>query len=349
MVTPELLEYIRKEIGKGKTREEIYGTLISSGGWEEADLSEAFRVVIPMQNNVILPKSIMEKQLEEKKPIETMPSSPLSPISSSSSPASYSPSLSIFKSTPSSKTVSTSRSSLWQNLIFIILGLFCIISWYFYQPQIINFWNLSINNFKKIRLPSFDFSFLNKSENIVSGVPVENNETIPFSVVLPNTQIKDCGTGVAPKLNNPASYKNDPVLFCLGVSALNCENAIGVLKDDFFPSILEITKLSDSCNFKLSYGADNVLMDTAGKKLALQYISCPINIVKAIDNTNPEAAKFLAPDKTDLSKYASQIYFYGTLGLFVENNLDQNKIQNLGCQGEYIQSVIASYNLSLKK
>ena len=72
-------------------------------------------------------------------------------------------------------------------------------------------------------------------------------------------------------------------------------------------------------------------------------ILCPIDVVKAIDNTKPATPKFNAPNKADFSEYASDVYFYGTLGLFAENNLDMAKIQALGCSGEYIQSVIASY------
>ncbi|MFA6353370.1 MAG: hypothetical protein WCW93_00310 [Candidatus Paceibacterota bacterium] len=61
MVTPELLEYVRIGITHGKTREEINQVLISHGGWSEADLSEAFRTVIPMQG-VVLPNLVVEDQ-----------------------------------------------------------------------------------------------------------------------------------------------------------------------------------------------------------------------------------------------------------------------------------------------
>ncbi|MEK7080779.1 MAG: hypothetical protein AAB902_00035, partial [Patescibacteria group bacterium] len=52
MITQELLGYIRIELSKGKTREEIRQALLSGGGWSEDDLSEAFRTVIPMQSPV---------------------------------------------------------------------------------------------------------------------------------------------------------------------------------------------------------------------------------------------------------------------------------------------------------
>jgi len=329
MVTPELLEYIRTEISKSKTREEVHKALISSGGWSESDLSEAFRTIIPMQ-------SFIQPTIQ-----------PITQSEKSSTPVSTSlPSFSLLRSTP--KPSSSSSSLLKVLIILIVLGGLGFGTWYYRLP-IIGFWNSSVSNLKKIQLPSFDFSFLNESKDIVPNTPVENNTTTPTPVVQPVIQVKDCGVGMTPKLDTPSSYKNDPVLSCLGESALICENAKGVLKDDFFPTIFEITKLQNSCNFKLSYEADSILIDINGQKLAGQYISCPINIVKAIDNTNPAAPKFTAPDKTDLSKYSSQIYFYGILGLFLENNLDQNKIQGVGCEGSYIQSMITSYKLSQKK
>ena len=52
MVTQELLNYIKIEFSKGRTREDIKGTLVSEGGWSEEDLNEAFRTAIPMQNIV---------------------------------------------------------------------------------------------------------------------------------------------------------------------------------------------------------------------------------------------------------------------------------------------------------
>jgi len=336
MITPELLEYVKTEIGKGKTREEINRTLISEGGWNADDLSEAFSVPVPDVAGGVGPEGLALN----------------------------------------SSTSATGRSATgWQNLTFFILGLFCVISWYFFQPQIVNFWNrgvessqeVSINSwnayanlfkevsfpalkFPSFNLPSFTFKLpslslpsldFGKIFNVPDKAPLtDNNITIPVSK---EVGIKNCGVGTAPKLDNLAASQNNSVLSCLGASALNCENATGILKDDFFPTIFEITKLPDACDFKLSYGADSPLIDITGKKLALQHISCPISIVQAIDNTKTSAPQFIAPNKTDLNKYASQIYFYGTLGLFVENNLDKNKIQALGCSGDYIDSIIASY------
>jgi hypothetical protein len=155
--------------------------------------------------------------------------------------------------------------------------------------------------------------------------------------------VKDCGSGLAPKLGAPLTYENNSVLSCLGEGAISCENTQGTLKDDFFPTIFQITNEGGACKFKLSYGADSKLVDITGHKLAGQSISCPIDIVRTIEDTSSATPRFILPDKTDSSKYASQIYSYGTLGLFIQNNLDGNKIRALGCDGAYIGSVIASY------
>ncbi len=339
MITPELLEYVRTGVAQGHSREEINEALISGGGWSEADLSEAFRILIPMQRTVVPTLTFV--------PAPTVGPTPI--------PA----------TTPTINSTSKTKFKIpWYDLVFVIMGLFCAVFWYFYQPQVTDLWNrgvkslqeLSVFKFKlptlgsqpfefpSLNLPSFDFKFpsvdfgsifyANKKQlvnNIVASIPKEI------------IKIKNCGVGVSPKLDTPSLYLNDPVLACLGASAVNCENAQARLKDDFFPTIFEIIKLPNACNFKLSYEIDSILTDITGKKLALQHISCPLSIVKAIDNINPTTPQFISPDKTNLSNYASQIYFYGILGLFVENKLDQNKIQALGCNGDYINSVIASY------
>ena len=86
MTTPELLNYIRNEITKGKTREDIHRVLMSNGGWTEDDLSEAFRVIIPM-GSVIMPTPISPVltpvSAPAPNPILQTPTAPIStPVSS---------------------------------------------------------------------------------------------------------------------------------------------------------------------------------------------------------------------------------------------------------------------------
>ena len=313
----------------------------------------------------------------------------------------------------------------WQHFIFIVFGLLCVFSWYFYRPQIISYYNQGMENsqelssnswtayssiFKDVSFPALKLSSLNYNFPSYQfqkfTLPSFNLPTFPtlklpalalewpsfklpslklpflnynlpslnsklLALTLPNFDFKlpminlfsaakqpvqetikatkDCGTSAALDLNDPATFENNPTLACLGASAINCENAKGVIKDDLFPTVFEISRSQNSCSFKLSYPADSALTDVTGAKLAGQYISCPVYIVKMIDNANPSAPKFISPDKTDFSKYGSEIYFYGTLGVFVENNLDKNKMEASGCGGSYIDSMIAGYNLSRPK
>jgi len=286
MITPELIGYIRGEFAKGRTRDEIHAGLVADGGWSEADLNEAFRVVIPMQG--------------------------------------------FAAGSSASKKIKLSR----QNLAFIIIGLLCVIIWWFYHPPIISFWNSSVDKLAGLSFPSFGAKKANNPENTVPS---------DTEVIINTVKEKDCGIGTAPDLKNPSTYENDAVLTCLGNSAFRCEDAKAVLKNDLFPTIFQIIKNQDSCNFQLSYGPDSTLIDITGQKLASQYILCPLGIVKAIDENNSQFTIFKAPSVENLSKYASQIYFYGILGVFMENNVEKNKIQALGCSGEYLDSVIASY------
>jgi len=309
MVTPELIGYIKGELVKGRTREDIHSTLVSDGGWSEDDLNEAFGSVLSTHDLSALDTAVQDSEIS---------------------------------SVAKNKTIS--RSFL-ENLIFIVVGLTLVFSWYFFRPQIISFWDSGVDGWgsgidklSELFVPLFNHKTNIVKEKIDVMMPLENQA----NVFVTNT-IKDCGTSVVPNLKNPTAYQDDPVLACLGASVAVCKPARAVLSDTLFPNIFEILKNQDTCNFRLSYSADSTLVDITGKKLALQYISCPISIVKEIDETK-HPTLFKNPDINNSSKYGSQIYFYGTLGLFLENNIDQNKIDAVGCSGDYIKTVLAGYN-----
>lgn len=296
MITPELINYIKGELAKGRTREDIRSTLAREGGWSDADLSEAFRTVLPMQN------------------------------------VTQSPSVGQVFVSPK-----ISPKLLKIILIVIVVAGLGFAVW-FYRTPLMSFWNLGID--KIVELYSSYFG----PKKPVETVDTTSQNNIVIAPIVKT--IKDCGTTDSPNLKNKSTYENNTVLNCLGDSALRCEDAKAIVQDDLFPGVFEIVKNENvgqnTCNFRLSYSADSTLVDITGKKLALQYISCPINIVKAIDESkNP--LSFSSPSFDNLGKYASQIYFYGTLGLFVENNIDKNKIQNLGCSGSFIDVMIESY------
>jgi hypothetical protein len=281
MVTPELIEYIKGEVGKGRTREEIHQTLASQGGWNEDDLSEAFRTVIPM-GNVITPAPTANTKIENTK-------------------------------------------KHWGNLVFVLVGIAIVFAWYFYRPQIIDAWNTLIGVWNKV-------SFNQEKET-------ENTGEEKGIFVGP----KNCGAGAI--LNPDGAYEENTELSCLGESAVRCEEAMGIIKNDLFPTVFEIVKTQSACNFRLSYPTDSTLVDINNQKLAGRYISCPLDLVKGLDTTIPDTVGFVIPTKSNFSEYASQIYFYGTLGLFAENDLDKGKIISFGCEGDYIDSVIESYKI----
>jgi len=308
MITPELIGYIKGEFAKGRTREEIRTTLVTGGGWSEADIGEAFKTLIPMQQGFISPQNNSGNMVI-------------------------------------TGNISKKSGSFWPNFIFVIIGIVCVVSWYFYHPQITSFWNSTMDKLPDFSMPSFNFD---KITGLFGGSKDEVVAPPTNPVVKPVVDIiKDCGIGTAPNLKEPLTYQNDPVLTCLGDSALRCESAKAILQDVYFPTIFQITQSQnagqDICSFKLSYGADSTLTDATGKKLAGQYIACPIDIVKAIDETKTPSL-FSIPSISNPSRYASQVYFYGTLGLFIENNMDKDRIQALGCSGDYISSIVASYN-----
>lgn len=359
MVTPELTEYIRGEFAKGRTREEIRSDLVAGGKWGEADLIEAFKTVTPMQgffapniaveNTDTTPATPVAPPIIDKPIIET-PAVIEKPVIEEPIPVIEKPAIEkpiIAKEDiaeadlPKEDTPKTdllkeeaSPNPFWQkqNLAFVVAVLVCITTLYFAGSQMINFWSSgSMNN-----------------ANDLSKDAVPPEETDIASQDIP---ARDCGITKRPDLKNPLSYENNTVLNCMGDSALSCVDAKAVLKDDLFPTVFEIVRDKNAsqnmgqnaCSFKISYPEDSALVDSIGRKLALQYISCPISIAKAVDESNPKAPIFKVPSYNNLSKYASQIYYYGIIGVFIENDVDQNKILNLGCDGEYISFLIASY------
>src|SRR3989338_5085395 len=315
MITPELISYIRGELGKGRKREEIRESLVREGGWSDADLSEAFRIVMPMQG------------LEGIAPITK--AEPL-------------------------KTVSTLSTFPWKKIsmitaIVLVVGGLVFAGW-FYRASLMNFWNSGVSKVKGFSVSLFGpKTTANTANTLPTPPPIppqvpQNNST----AVKPIVSIRDCGIGIAPDMKKPATYQNDGVLTCLGNSAFNCIDAKAVLNDVLFPTVVQIIKTETGCNFKLSYAADSTLVDATEAKLSGQYISCPLSIVKSVDESK-KVAVFNFPSTDNLSKYAGQIYFYGTLGVFMETNLDRNKIQSFGCSGFYIDSVIASFRKMQEK
>src|SRR3989344_5923898 len=149
-------------------------------------------------------------------------------------------------------TKTRSKSSL-HNIVFLVIAVLIVIGWWFYRPQISAF-------FGQISMPSFSLPSFDSLKKMV-GMG-EETETIPAAA--DNTPsapkpagVKNCGTGVAPNIKDPKTYQNYAVLSCLGGEARICEGgANAVLKDPLFPTIVQITKQGDACNFRLSYRSE---------------------------------------------------------------------------------------------
>jgi hypothetical protein len=182
-----------------------------------------------------------------------------------------------------------------------------------------------------------------KDENVEKIIPpIVTPEAPKAPVVLDPI---NCGVTNSPNRKDATTYLNDNVLKCLGENAINCIPAEATINDSFFPTMFKITKKDEVCQFSLAYSNNTPLVDVTGKNLAGRNIFCPLAVVKTMDEKDPKNTVFRIEDIDNPNKYAKDIYFYGTLGLFIENNFDQAKINNLGCSGSFIGSVIESYNL----
>lgn len=318
MVTQELVAYVKSELNRGKTREEIRSTLLSGGGWSETDISEVFRNIMP---------------IDHINPIVTQTPPPTIAI----------PNISILSPSSSSKanpvTSNVRKFSFKSILFFLILVLF-ITGLYFYRSQFIELSNKVVG------------ILMNKDK--VAEVPSDTDkifteEEIPSALITTEVLVKDvvdCGITNAPDRKKSDIYLKDPVLKCLGENILSCTNATGVINDPLFPSLFKVVpELNNICKFELSYQADNTLVDVFGSKLALRSISCPISIMKKLDEKDPKNPIFVMLNKDNPNQYGADIYFYSTLGVFIENNFDQNKIEGLGCTGGFIDSMIQSYKM----
>lgn len=377
MITQELISYVKSELTKGKTREEIHKALSFGGGWTEEDLSEAFREVMPVgpiekqsqvfietstftQNKTPLQPKPVQPQVQTpfqppvQTPAQPVMSSPISAMNinpvSNPSPKPISnpgpivapkinpnPASVVMQKSPMPIYATASASSMHQGsflksllktiiVLLVVLGI-GYAGWHYRSKITVMFKSYFVKTTPPVT-PA------------IAPAPV-----VPPPVVVSIPVVKDCGLGVAPNRKVPGSYANDTVLGCLGATAVSCVGggARATLSDPLFPNTFEVINNQGVCSFKLSYSADINLTDASGQKLSGQSITCPVSVVKMMDESKPKAITFKAPDTTNPSVYGAQMYFYGTLGVFLENNLDQNKIKALGCSGDYINSVITGY------
>ena len=329
MITQELTAYVKSELNKGKSKEEIRGNLLSGGGWSDADVMEVFKAVMPAESMTM-----------------NIPASTPNIITPNPMSHSVMPEHSFVVPSP----VKKKRSFPWKFLIFIlILGVLGFAGWYYRSylssiPDQINSLFVKNNVVQKPVVPT------PPPQPVIPptpSAPVEPTPTIEPTPVVVDTTPVFCGATAQIDRKSTANVV-DSALFCLGQNAMKCANAKLVINDPFFPNLLEISNKNNSCDFTLSYPSDSTLVDVTGKKLAGRSMTCPLSVVKTMDESNPKNIVFKAPNTTDGVKYAKDIYVYGTLGLFINNNFDQMKIEGMGCSGTFLNSVIESYKLMKK-
>ena len=341
MITQELIAYVRSELNKGKTREDIRQGLLSGGGWSEADISEVFRTVMPapsvpsMSNPSASPPGGSINSNINGVPGGTREASPVFAMKKEPAPISISMRKEEEVKTPP-------NLHLKPILTAILIGGTLFVLFFFFKPVFMSLKNDTAGAFDALTDKIQDLF----AKDPLDPVSVVDEPEIP---VAPQEKPPvNCGTGMAPDRKNPSTYDGSAYR-CLGENAIACNNAEGKINDPLFPTVFKITNKDDSCRFELSYAADTTLTDVFGKKLAFRSISCPISVVKSINEANPKNPVFEPANTANPNKYALDIYFYGTLGLFIDNNFSQAEIESLGCKGEFVKSVIESYNLMKSK
>ena len=352
MVTQELISYIRSELNRGRSREQIRTTLLSGGGWSDMDISEVFRDIMPLSGGVILP----EKQKQVLKPDPTpQPQVPPpvvkiapTPIAKTVTTTPQNQNTSVFNITNSKKKPHVHMLcslKIEKNILFakrlryvLVVVLFILLGVLGYLLRD----NFSVLSTKSISYLDTLISKINipeKEEVIIPQVPLA-----PLVPAVEQVSVVDCGITESPDVRNQTTYLKDPVLKCIGENAHTCTPATAIVTSEFFPTNLEIKKEGEVCSVKIMYSSSSSLMDVFNKPLASRFISCPVSVVKNLDTTK-ENVSFRNSSKDNLTQHGFDIYFYTTLGLFIDNDFDNTKIKALQCSGDYIQSVIESHNL----
>lgn len=205
--------------------------------------------------------------------------------------------------------------------------------------------------FLKNEIPVDTLQTENSIEKINNSTTPPEENTAKASIAENSTAVKDCGVSSIKKtlvMNDFYSFKNDPVLTCLGQSAISCENAKGTFYsgDYYIPNIFEIVSTGKSCDFKLSFDANSTIVSKwTNEKLAGKYIQCPISSVQVLDEEagfkpeNKDKIIFKTPNKSNPTEYAYQISAYdGILSLF----RNESDFQKVGCSGDLVKYYIAT-------
>jgi len=148
MITQELVAYIKSELKKGKKREDVRVDLLANGGWNDADLGEAFRIIMPLENNTLTPPSAPKPPIPPIPPVppvqpQIAPEIPTPPTPPSSvSPILSAPIINPFASESSPlRTTKSPRATPWLAIFLTILFIGLCLVFYFYRSQALDLLN----------------------------------------------------------------------------------------------------------------------------------------------------------------------------------------------------------------
>ncbi len=349
MITQELIAYIRSELNKEKKEKDIRTALLASGGWTEADLNEAFRTIMPIKDATINPiQKDSQKSLASQIPLNSnLSPKPLTPqVAPNSNLPPTPPASPMLLESPISPLISPKKDKNHQTpwmaigLAVLFAGL-CFVAFFLYRSEIkalpdkiIGIFDFSVDKLSDSIQEEVTSTMnekeaaINNEEGMTAMIEEKEIPETPEVVVMPPI---NCGVTNSPDGKIPNTYLNNDVLKCLGENAIICTNAEGTINDGLFPTFFKVINKDDICEFELSYKDESIL--------------CPMSIVKTVDDTNIKNPVFKIAKTDSPNKYITDIYSYGTRLLFIENNFDKNKIENLGCTGSFIDSVIEGHNL----
>ena len=375
MITPELLAFIQGQLAAGTSREQVADMLLSNG-WGAADITNALSQAAPVQP--VQPTQPIEpaRPVEPVQSMQPMQAAATLPVQTYTEPV-YRPvaqsSMQPMQSVQSmqaesahlaqAQTQATVSHSGWAKSFMVLAGIVVAFAAGWIASQGVTNSRMQTQSVRDAASnqpsPAIQDQ-ASESGAIAPDVPATTTASVastnPASATStgatqgPASAVeKDCGT-----TNGKTPYASDPVLACMGAAALSCSNARATISigsggsAQLSTSTLKITNPGSggACSFTV---VPAPAPNASGASASALSISCPLSIVKASDDFLSSATPtWKSPTKTDPNKYAGEIYYYGAMGVFIQNNFSEAKIRAAGCTGDFIKTYIAEHAKLMK-
>ena len=378
MITPELLTFIRDQLAAGTSREQVADMLLSNG-WSAADITNALSQAAPVQpvqpTQPIEParpvepvQSMQPMQAAATLPVQTYTEPIYRPVAQSSmqpmqSVQSMQPeSAHLAQAQTQAQTHTTVSHSGWTKSFMVLAGIVVAFAAGWIANQGVTNSRMQIQSVRDAASNQPSPAIQDQASESDTIAPDAPATAAPAASANPasatsagTTQSsalaaeKDCGT-----TNGKTPYASDPVLACMGAAALSCSNARATISIGSggsaqpSTSTLKITNPGSggACSFTV---VPAPAPNASGASASAPSISCPLSIVKASDDFLSSATPtWKNPTKTDPNKYAGEIYYYGAMGVFIQNNFSEAKIRAAGCTGDFIKTYIAEHAKLMK-